>query len=165
MCAQRRLISLGIRPVWSESLLSAWRKLESLATHWAHREDSDQTGWRPRLIWVLAGHTVILMDFCHEAAHVSKKLAHGKRVTGTIIKMISEGSGKPVLLYILTLVLAVCTINEPRRRFRWRASSQSTPNHFKSYRTFVRQTEFFCRTERKSAGQKLDVSLAQKPWD
>ena len=28
MCAQRRLrSSLGIRPVWSESLLSAWRKL------------------------------------------------------------------------------------------------------------------------------------------
>ena len=34
-------ISLGIRPVWSESLLSALRKLKSLATHWAHSEDSD----------------------------------------------------------------------------------------------------------------------------
>ena len=34
-------ISLGIRPVWSESSLSAWRKLGSLATHWAHSEDSD----------------------------------------------------------------------------------------------------------------------------
>ena len=45
-------ISLGIRPVWSESSLSAWRKLGSLATHWAHREDSDQTGRMPRLIWV-----------------------------------------------------------------------------------------------------------------
>ena len=32
-------ISLGIRPVWSESSLSAWRKLGSLATHWAHSED------------------------------------------------------------------------------------------------------------------------------
>ena len=29
-------ISLGIRPVWSESSLSAWRKLGSLATHWVH---------------------------------------------------------------------------------------------------------------------------------
>ena len=37
-------ISLGIRPVWSESSLSAWRKAVSLATHWAHSEDSDQTG-------------------------------------------------------------------------------------------------------------------------
>ena len=31
-------ISLGIRPVWSESSLSAWRKFGSLATHWAHSE-------------------------------------------------------------------------------------------------------------------------------
>ena len=37
-------ISLGFRPVWSESSLSARRKLMSLATHWAHSEDSDQTG-------------------------------------------------------------------------------------------------------------------------
>ena len=54
-------ISLGIRPVWSESLLSAWRKLGSLATHWAHSEDSDQTGRMPRLIWVFDGRTVILL--------------------------------------------------------------------------------------------------------
>ena len=54
-------ISLGIRPVWSKSLLSAWRKLGSLDTHWAHSEDSDQTGQRPRLIWVFAGPTVILL--------------------------------------------------------------------------------------------------------
>ena len=54
-------INLGICPVWSDSLLSAWRKLESLATHRAHREDSDQTGRMPRLIWVVAGRTVILL--------------------------------------------------------------------------------------------------------
>ena len=42
-------ISLGIRQVWSVYSLSAWRKLGSLATHWAHSEDSDQTGWMPRL--------------------------------------------------------------------------------------------------------------------
>ena len=34
-------ISLGIRPVWSESSLSAWRKLGSLPPYWAHIEDSD----------------------------------------------------------------------------------------------------------------------------
>ena len=32
-------ISLGIRPVWSESSLSAWRNFGSLATHWAHSEN------------------------------------------------------------------------------------------------------------------------------
>ena len=54
-------ISLGIRPVWSESSLSAWRNLGSLATHWAHSEDSDQNGQMPRLIWVFAGCTLILL--------------------------------------------------------------------------------------------------------
>ena len=40
--------SLGIRTVWSESSLSAWRNLGPLATRWAHSEDSDQTGQMPR---------------------------------------------------------------------------------------------------------------------
>ena len=50
-------------PVWSESSLSAWRKLVSLATHWAHSEDSDKTARMPRLIWVLAWricHSLVL---------------------------------------------------------------------------------------------------------
>ena len=54
-------ISLGIRPVWSGSSLSAWRKLGSLATHWAHSEDSDQTGRKTRLIWFFAGRTTTLL--------------------------------------------------------------------------------------------------------
>ena len=54
-------ISLGIRPVWSESSLSAWRNLGPLATHWAYSEDSDQVGRMPRLIWVFAGRTLILL--------------------------------------------------------------------------------------------------------
>ena len=54
-------IGLGICPVWSESSLSAWRKLGSSATHWVHREDSDQTGQMPKLRWVFAGCTLILL--------------------------------------------------------------------------------------------------------
>ena len=54
-------ISLGIRPVWSECSLSAWRNIGSLATHWTHTEDSDQTGQMPRLIWVFAGCTLTLL--------------------------------------------------------------------------------------------------------
>ena len=56
-------ISLGIHPVWSESSLSAWGKLGSLATHWAHSEDSGQTGRMPRLIWVFAGRTCYFVGF------------------------------------------------------------------------------------------------------
>ena len=44
VCPAKTQISLGIRPVWSESTLSAWRKLGSLATHWVHSKDSGQTG-------------------------------------------------------------------------------------------------------------------------
>ena len=54
-------ISLGIRPVWSESSLSAWSKLGSFATHWANSEDSDQTVQMSRLIRVFAGRTLILL--------------------------------------------------------------------------------------------------------
>ena len=54
-------ISLGICPVWSVTSLSAWMHIGSLATHWAHSEDSDQTGRMPRLIWVFAGRTFILL--------------------------------------------------------------------------------------------------------
>ena len=62
VCAPAKTqISLGIRPVWSESSLSAWRKLGSLATYWAHSEDSDQTGRMPRLTGVFAGRTLILL--------------------------------------------------------------------------------------------------------
>ena len=47
------------RPVWSESSLSAWRKLVSLATHWAHSEDSDQTG----RIWQINKRDVLKRGF------------------------------------------------------------------------------------------------------
>ena len=46
-------ISLGIRSIWSESSLSPWRNIKSLATHWAHSEDSD-----PSLRWAHTGHFV-----------------------------------------------------------------------------------------------------------
>ena len=54
-------ISPGIRSVWSESSLSAWRNLGSLASHLTHSGDFDQTGHMSRLIWFFAGRTVILL--------------------------------------------------------------------------------------------------------
>ena len=51
-------ISLGIRPVWSESSLCAqWVAKDPRFLH-ADSEDSDQTGQMPRLIRVFAGRTV-----------------------------------------------------------------------------------------------------------
>ena len=54
-------ISLGIRPVWSESSLCAQWIAKDLSFLHADSEDSDQTGQMPRLIWVFAGRTIILL--------------------------------------------------------------------------------------------------------
>ena len=69
-CPAKTQICLGIRPVWSEPSLSAWRKLGSLASHWAFSEDSDQTGRMPRLIWVFAGRTFILLVLWCRSSYV-----------------------------------------------------------------------------------------------
>ena len=61
MCAQLKLRSAWASAQSDQSLLSAWRKLGSLATHWAHSKDSDQTGQ----IWVgnqLLGYVVIWIN-------------------------------------------------------------------------------------------------------
>ena len=46
-----------------ESLGPEW------ATHWAHSEDSDKTGRMPRLIWVFAGRTLILLVLSCRVSH------------------------------------------------------------------------------------------------
>ena len=51
----------SICPVWSESSLSAWWKVGSLATHKVHSKDSDPR--IPRLIWVFAGRTDHFVGF------------------------------------------------------------------------------------------------------
>ena len=54
-------ISLGIRPVWSESSLCAqWVAKGPRFLH-ADSEDSDQTRRMPRLIWVFAGRTFTVL--------------------------------------------------------------------------------------------------------
>ena len=56
-------ISLGICPVWSEYLLSAhWVPKVPRFLH-GYREDSDQTGRMPSLIWVFAGRTGHFVTF------------------------------------------------------------------------------------------------------
>ena len=60
VCPAKTQISLGIRPVWSES---------SLCAQWVAKDPSFQTGRMPRLIWVFAGRTLILL-VCHEAAQM-----------------------------------------------------------------------------------------------
>ena len=51
-------ISMGIRPVWSESLLCAQWVAKGSVLLQADSEYSDQTGRMRRLIWVFVGRTV-----------------------------------------------------------------------------------------------------------
>ena len=53
--------------------LSAWRKLWSLATQWAHNEDPDQTGRMPSLIWVFNERTVIVLVLSWGGSNVSSQ--------------------------------------------------------------------------------------------
>ena len=63
VCPAKTQISLGVHPVWTQTSLSAWKNIGSLAIHWAHSECSDKTGRMPRLIWVFAGRTCHFVDF------------------------------------------------------------------------------------------------------
>ena len=56
-------IRLGIHPVWSETSLCALWVAKDPSFLQADSEDSDQTGWMPRLNWVFAGRTRHFVDF------------------------------------------------------------------------------------------------------
>ena len=63
MRSANTLISQGIYPVWSESSLCAqWVPKDQMFLH-ADSEDSDQTGWIPRLLRVFAGRTGHFVGF------------------------------------------------------------------------------------------------------
>ena len=56
-------ISLGIRPVWSESSLCAQWVAKDPSFRHVDSKDSDQTGRMPRLIWVFAWRTYYFVGF------------------------------------------------------------------------------------------------------
>ena len=62
-------ISLGIRPVWSESSLCAQWVAKGPSFLHADSEDSDQTGRMPRLIWVFAGCTLTLLVLSRDGSY------------------------------------------------------------------------------------------------
>ena len=68
VCPAKTQISLGIHPVWSESLLcTQWVAKDPSFLH-VDSEDSDQIGRMLRLIWVFAEST------CHFAGFVMRRL-------------------------------------------------------------------------------------------
>ena len=85
-------ICLGIRPVWSESLLCAqWVANDPSFLH-ADSEGSDHTGRMPRLIWVFAGRT------CHLVGFVMRRLICLFYVFNSItVSKIHQDDGKVIM--------------------------------------------------------------------
>ena len=103
-------ISLGIRPVWSESSLCAqWVAKDPSFLH-ADSEDSDQTGRMPRLIWVFAGRT------CHFVGFVMRRLKCMFECSPAYDKDIKTGQNKlsPTRIFPIDL------------NFQWRSSKISS---------------------------------------
>ena len=116
---------LGVRPVWSESSLSAWRNLGSIATHWVHSEDSDQTGLMPRLTWVFAGRTLILLVLSCRGSNEQVQPLTRVRLVAVCLKLSpapysvwpnSEGSGETAWMcrWDGHLVLICRWVKEPK---------------------------------------------------
>ena len=102
-------ISLGICPVWSESSLCTQRVAKDPS--FLHvdsedsdqtSEDSDQTGRMPRLIWLFAGRTLILLVL---SCHGSNEQAQVK--IGLITYVNSDGLGEPAQSHSLARAFAV----------------------------------------------------------
>ena len=133
MCAQRRLGSAwasaqlesarGIRPVWSESLLSAWRKLGSLATHWAHSEDSDQTGQMPRLISLHWVHS-------HFVGFVVRRLKYFSHENGSVLTWSTTAWELLLSPAIPVAVSMVVTAIKERWKKCFKIMSRCKENHF-----------------------------------
>ena len=85
MCAQRRLRSAWASgPVWSESAMSAWRKLGSLATHWAHSEDWSDWADAQADLSLRWAHMPFCW-FCHDAAHLSNICSYHALLSHSLI--------------------------------------------------------------------------------
>ena len=104
-------ISLGIRPVWSEALLSTWRTLRSLATH-----------------WVFAGRTVILYVHMIGSTKVKDKSLFWTSGPTTLQEGEKSGSRPETAIDIQSSVLdynVIRVLNFPSLRI-------NTPNNFVS---------------------------------
>ena len=93
-------ISLGIRPVWSESSLSTWRKLWSLATHWAQAKTLIRPGGCPGWSESSLG-AQLLCCFFHVAAHMPKQVLLAIQLVVVIHYLTYEPSHEIMVLFVL----------------------------------------------------------------
>ena len=111
VCAQRRLRSVWASAQSDQSLCCPHEETlgpYSLATHWTHSKDSDQTGRMPRLIWVFDGCTLILLVLsCHGS---NRKSLHCLSGDGQIWWHLS-GIWTVMLLKCCTVSCYFCEVN------------------------------------------------------
>ena len=69
-------ISLRIRAVWSESSLGAFWIAEDAKFLHTNNDDSDQTAWIRRLIWVFVGRTCQMVRFLTLRLKLLRKTEH-----------------------------------------------------------------------------------------
>ena len=125
-----------IRPVWSESSLSAWRKLGSLATHWSHCEDwSDWADAQAdlRLHWV---HMPFCW-FCHEAAHI----CHIRNYFSFFFSVILQCDDRRVWYTRVGLLLDLCACNNHSRTFHRTGKLSYEPRYEKPCVFHMRKTK------------------------
>ena len=129
-------ISLGNCPAWSESSLSAWRKLRSLATHWAHCKD-----WSD---WVDAqadlSHRRVHMPFCwfcHKTAHMSSQDTYAIMWLNPVIAIHVTEEGTVKIFKKITDVIALKVKSSCRSQdFSFRFSTNNHLYFFK-WKKFV----------------------------
>ena len=107
-------ISLGIRPVWSESSLSAWRKLGFLATHWVHSKTLIRLGGGPG--WSKSSLcTQSFCWFCQEVAHLIYSYWH--KQCSNLWTSTMQSSALPLHLSF------ICVIKEIWHPTKWEKNS------------------------------------------
>ena len=100
LCTQQRLRSAWASAWCDQSSMSTWRKLGSLATHTAHSENSDRTGRMPRLIWIFAGCTVILLVLSWGSSFLHLDMSHH---VCYILTLMQDVISKRILINLCTI--------------------------------------------------------------
>ena len=94
-------ISLGIRPVWSESSLCAqWVAKDPRFLH-PDSEDSDQTGRMPRLIWVFAGRIPTFLVLSWGGSFSSSTTTNIIIIIVIVICYVYESWSKSLFLFLI----------------------------------------------------------------
>ena len=99
--------SLDIRPMWSESSLSAWRKFGSLASYWAHREDWSDWAESQGDLSSLGARAILLVLSC-AGAEVFMLKAKTEPIVWTICSLTVKTPDQTANIRRMSRTFSVC---------------------------------------------------------